>query len=68
MNINYLEFEQPIAELLAKIEELKQVSSNIGSVDLSDQIASLENKCEELTKKLFSDLGAWQISQVSRHP
>lgn len=68
MNINYLEFEQPIAELLAKIEELKQVSSNIGSVDLSDQIASLENKCEELTKKLFSDLGAWQISQVSRNP
>jgi acetyl-CoA carboxylase carboxyl transferase subunit alpha len=69
MNINYLEFEQPIAELLAHIEELKHVSSNIGdSVDFSEQIVSLERKSEELTKKLFSDLGAWQISQLSRHP
>ena len=69
MNINFLDFEQPIAELLAHIEELKHVSSNIGeSVDFTDQIASLEKKSEELTKKLFSDLGAWQISQLSRHP
>ncbi len=69
MNINFLEFEQPIAELLAHIDELKHVSSNIGdSVDLTDQIASLEKKSEELTKKLFADLGAWQISQLSRHP
>src|SRR5574344_647769 len=69
MNINYLEFEQPIAELLAHIEELKHVSSNIGdSVDFSEQIVSLERKSEELTKKVFNDLGAWQISQLSRHP
>lgn len=69
MNINYLEFEQPIADLLAHIEELKHVSNNIGdSVDFSDQIVSLQKKCEELTKKLFADLGAWQISQLSRHP
>lgn len=69
MNMNFLEFEQPIAELLAQIDELKHVSENVGSsVDLSDEIAHLEKKTEELTRKLFSDLGAWQISQVARHP
>lgn len=69
MNMNFLEFEQPIAELLAQIDELKHVSENVGSsVDLTDEIAHLEKKTEELTRKLFSDLGAWQISQVARHP
>ncbi|MCD8546871.1 MAG: acetyl-CoA carboxylase carboxyl transferase subunit alpha [Aeromonadaceae bacterium] len=69
MNLNYLEFEQPIAELVAQIEELKHVSSGVGSnVDLSEEIARLEKKNEELTRKLFSDLGAWQISQLARHP
>ncbi len=69
MNIDYLDFEQPIAELLAHIEELKHVSNNIGeSVDFSDEIKSLEKKAEEMTKKTFTDLGAWQISRLSRHP
>lgn len=69
MNMNFLEFEQPIAELLAQIEELRHVSENVGgSVDLTDEIKHLEKKNEELTRKLFSDLGAWQISQVARHP
>ena len=69
MNMNFLEFEQPIAELLAQIDELKHVSENVGSsVDLTDEITHLEKKTEELTRKLFSDLGAWQISQVARHP
>lgn len=69
MNIDYLDFEQPIAELLAHIDELKHVSSNIGeSVDFSDEIASLEKKAVEMTRKTFSDLGAWQISRLSRHP
>jgi acetyl-CoA carboxylase carboxyl transferase subunit alpha len=69
MNMNFLEFEQPVAELLAQIEELKHVSENVGgSVDLTDEIKHLEKKNEELTRKLFSDLGAWQISQVARHP
>ncbi|GAA4497007.1 acetyl-CoA carboxylase carboxyl transferase subunit alpha [Pseudaeromonas paramecii] len=69
MNLNYLEFEQPIAELVAQIDELKHVSSGVGrNVDLSEEIARLEKKNEELTRKLFSDLGAWQISQLARHP
>lgn len=69
MNMNFLEFEQPIAELLAQIEELKHVSANVGSsVDLTDEINHLEKKNEELTRKLFSDLGARQISQLARHP
>lgn len=69
MNLNFLEFEQPIAELLAQIEELKHVSNGVGdNVDLTEEIARLEKKNEELTRKLFSELGAWQISQVARHP
>ncbi len=69
MNLNYLEFEQPIAELLAQIDELKHVSGHVGdNVDLSEEISRLEKKNEELTRKLFSELGAWQISQVARHP
>ncbi|WP_409420570.1 acetyl-CoA carboxylase carboxyl transferase subunit alpha [Pseudaeromonas sp. ZJS20] len=69
MNLNYLEFEQPIAELVAQIDELKHVSSGVGNnVDLSEEIARLEKKNEELTRKLFGDLGAWQISQLARHP
>lgn len=68
MDMNYLDFEQPIAELLAHIEELKHVSSNISDVDFSEQLASLEKKNEEVTRSIFSKLGAWQISQLSRHP
>ena len=69
MNLNFLDFEQPIAELLAQIDELKHVSSGVGNnVDLSEEISRLEKKNEELTRKLFSELGAWQISQVARHP
>ena len=69
MNINYLDFEQPIADLLAHIEELKRLSSTVGNdVDLSKQLAQLEKKNVELTKKLYSNLSAWQISQLSRHP
>lgn len=71
MNINYLDFEQPIAELLAHIEELKRISesSSVGSnIDMSKELAQLEKKNLELTKKLYSSLTAWQISQLSRHP
>lgn len=69
MNINYLEFEQPIADLLAHIEELKRLSADSKSgVDLTSELNQLEKKNLELTKKIFSSLSDWQISQLSRHP
>ncbi len=68
-NINYLDFEQPIADLLAHIEELKRLSATVGSdVGMSKELAQLEKKNVELTKRLYSSLSAWQISQLSRHP
>ena len=69
MNINYLEFEQPIADLLAHIEELKRLSADSNSgVDLTSELNQLEKKNLELTKKIFSSLSDLQISQLSRHP
>ena len=69
MNINYLDFEQPIADLLAHIEELKRISRDSNSsVDLTTELNQLEKKNLELTKKIFSSLSDWQISQLSRHP
>ncbi len=68
-DINYLEFEQPIADLLEHIEELKRLSqdANMG-VDMSKELKQLVKKNNELTKKIFSSLTCWQISQLSRHP
>ncbi|MGF1871355.1 acetyl-CoA carboxylase carboxyl transferase subunit alpha [Photobacterium indicum] len=70
MSLNFLEFEQPIAELEAKIEALRDVSrrDESASVDLDKEIGQLEKKSLELTKKIFSDLGAWQVAQLARHP
>ena len=67
MNLNFLEFEQPIAELEAKIDELRYVSHD-KQINLSDEIARLKLKSEELTRSIFSSLTAWQISQLARHP
>jgi acetyl-CoA carboxylase carboxyl transferase subunit alpha len=67
MNPNYLDFEQPIAELQAKIEELRLVG-NDSQVNLSDEIARLQDKSTKLTESIFKDLGAWQVSQLARHP
>ena len=67
MNHNYLDFEQPIAELQAKIEELRLVG-NDSQVNLSDEIARLQEKSTKLTESIFKDLGAWQVSQLARHP
>ncbi|MDO2946992.1 acetyl-CoA carboxylase carboxyl transferase subunit alpha [Aeromonas simiae] len=64
----FLDFEQPIAELQAQIDELKHVSEHNNAVDLNEDIRRLEKKNEELTKKIFADLGAWQVSQMARHP
>lgn len=69
MSLNYLDFELPIAELEAKIEELKNVGRG-GELDLSleEEVSRLKDKSVELTNKIFSDLGPWQVSQLARHP
>ncbi|MBU3022134.1 acetyl-CoA carboxylase carboxyl transferase subunit alpha [Aestuariibacter sp. A3R04] len=69
MSIQFLEFEQPIAELEAKIEELRLVNQG-GEFDvgIEEEITKLRAKSSDLTNKIFSDLGAWQISQLARHP
>lgn len=68
MNLNFLEFEQPIAELEAKIQELRMVSKDTNSINLSDEIARLEVKSRQLTKDIFARLTPWQITQLARHP
>ncbi|MEC7939525.1 MAG: acetyl-CoA carboxylase carboxyl transferase subunit alpha [Pseudomonadota bacterium] len=70
MSLNFLEFEKPIAELEAKIEALRDVSRHGGdtAVDLDREIEQLEKKSLELKQKIFSDLGAWQVAQLARHP
>ena len=67
MNLNFLDFEQPIAELEAKIQELRMVAKD-GDINISDEIARLENKSKQLTKDVFSRLTPWQITQLARHP
>ena len=69
MSLHYLDFEQPIAELEAKIEELRLVNQG-GEFDvgIEEEINKLKEKSAELTRKIFSNLGAWQISQLARHP
>ena len=67
MDLKFLEFEQPIAELEAKIEELKFVGDD-SEVNISDEVSRLKGKSETLTKNIFSKLSAWQIAQVARHP
>ena len=69
MSINFLDFEQPIAELDAKITELQLVNNGQElDLDLEEQIAQLHEKNKELTKKIFSDLDPWQTARVARHP
>ncbi len=65
--MNFLEFEQPIAELEAKIEELRLVG-NDNEIDIKDAIAKLEQEVEQLKKTIFASLTPWQITQLSRHP
>ena len=67
MNPNYLDFEQPIAELEAKIEELRLVSCD-AELNISDEINTLQDKCKRLTESIFSNLTSWQVSQLARHP
>lgn len=67
MDPNFLDFEQPIAELQAKISELRYVTDD-SEINISEEIATLEKKAENLTVAIFSKLSPWQISQLSRHP
>ncbi len=67
MNLNFLEFEQPIAELEAKIDELHYVSDD-ADVNINDEVKKLREKSRVLTKTIFSNLTPWQISQLARHP
>ncbi|MDH5446774.1 MAG: acetyl-CoA carboxylase carboxyltransferase subunit alpha [Gammaproteobacteria bacterium] len=67
MNLNFLDFEQPIAELEAKIEELRYVGSD-SEVNLNDEISRLQSKSRDLTESIFSNLKAAQIAQLARHP
>ena len=69
MSLNFLDFEQPIAELEAKIEELQLVNQGQDlNLDLEAEIAQLRTKSEEKTKKVFSDLDPWQVCRIARHP
>ena len=67
MKTTFLDFEQPIAELEARIEELRYVQDD-SAVDISEEISRLQKKSSTLTRDIYAKLSAWQISQVARHP
>lgn len=67
MNRHFLEFEQPIAELEAKIRELRMVGSD-SEINISEEIARLEARCQDESKKIFDHLEPWQVAQMARHP
>ena len=67
MNPNYLDFEQPIADLEAKIEELQLVGAGDG-IDIAEEINTLRTKSAKLTEKIYANLSAWDIVKVARHP
>jgi acetyl-CoA carboxylase carboxyl transferase subunit alpha len=67
MNLNFLEFEQPIAELEAKIDELHYIGDD-ADVNINDEITKLKEKSRALTETIFSNLTPWQVSQLARHP
>jgi len=67
MKTTFLDFEQPIAELEAKIEELRFVQDD-SALDISEDISRLQKKSQALTKEIYGKLNAWQIAQVARHP
>jgi acetyl-CoA carboxylase carboxyl transferase subunit alpha len=67
VDLNFLDFEQPIAELEAKIEELRHLRDE-EDLDIGDELASLRDKSRSLTASIFANLSAWQIAQLARHP
>jgi len=67
MDLKFLEFEQPIAELEAKIEELRFVGDD-SEININEEVSRLKGKSETLTRNIFSKLSSWQVAQVARHP
>ena len=67
MDLTFLDFEQPIAELEAKIEELRFVGDD-AEININEEVAKLREKSETLTRNIFSKLSPWQVAQVARHP
>ena len=67
MNPNYLDFEQPIAELESKIDELSSMEGN-ASLNISEEVTLLKEKSLSLTESIFADLSSWQVAQLARHP
>ncbi len=67
MNLDYLDFEQPIAELEAKIQEL-QLVGNDNQINIADEITRLRDKSRKLTESIYASLSSWQIVKVARHP
>ena len=67
MNLDYLDFEQPIAVLEAKIEELQLVSDD-NALNIAAEIATLREKSRKLTESIYSNLSSWQVVQIARHP
>jgi acetyl-CoA carboxylase carboxyl transferase subunit alpha len=67
MNYNFLDFEQPIAELEAKIDQLRHVGTD-SAINISEEVKRLEAKSKELTQSIFKSLTPWQITQLARHP
>jgi acetyl-CoA carboxylase carboxyl transferase subunit alpha len=67
MNPNYLDFEQPIADLEAKIEELRMVGNDT-DINITDEITRLKKKSTSLTESIFSDLKPWDVARLARHP
>ena len=67
MDLNFLDFERPIAELEAKIDELRFVG-NDAKINISEEIERLKSKSESITRSIFSNLSSWQVAQLARHP
>ncbi len=67
MDLKFLDFEQPIAELEAKIDELRFVGDD-SEINIGDEIERLKSKSQALTRNIFADLSAWQVAQLARHP
>ena len=68
MDLKFLDFEQPIAELEGKIKELRIVGGTKSGVDIAEEIGKLEQKVEQQVTKIYENLDAWQKTQVARHP